>query len=474
MPSLLISAAHKSSGKTTITLGLCAALSISKKVQPFKKGPDYIDPLWLAQASHRPCYNLDFYTMSHSEIRASFARHSSGADISIIEGNKGLYDGMALDGSDSNAALAHLLDVPVILVIDTQGTTRGIAPLIFGYQKFGQKIDLNVNIAGIILNRVGGTRHEAKLRESVEYYTNVPVVGAVQRDSSLAIKERHLGLMPSNEDNQALEKINRISELIAAQVNLEQIQSLASYAGPALQSVDDSGWPRREPDVSIGIIRDAAFGFYYADDLEALQDAGAKLVFIDALRDSRLPAVDALFIGGGFPETLMEPLSNNNELKNAIRTAIERAMPVYAECGGLMYLSRRLIWGDKSGEMVGALPFNTVMQPRPQGRGYVHLRETGLGLWPLLDSAGQPSDFYAHEFHYSKAIDLPSNLTYAYQVLRGDGIDGSHDGVVYKNTLANYTHLRAVGNNRWTERFVEFVRAHQKDSEFSKFENLPT
>jgi cobyrinic acid a,c-diamide synthase len=465
----LISAAHKSSGKTTITLGLCAALSASGRViQPFKKGPDYIDPLWLTQASHRPCHNLDFYTMSHSEIRDSFARHSSSADISIIEGNKGLYDGMDIDGSNSNAALAHLLGVPVVLVIDAQGMTRGIAPLILGYQQFGQQIDQNIHLAGIILNRVGGTRHEEKLRESVEYYTDVPVIGAVQRDSRLVIKERHLGLMPSNEDNQALKKINNIAELIAAQVNLEPLLSLANYANPALHFFGGSGHTRRGADVSIGILRDAAFGFYYANDLEALQDAGAELVFIDALRDSQLPAVDALFIGGGFPETLMEPLSNNNELKNAIRTAIEQAMPVYAECGGLMYLSRRLIWGDRSCEMVGALPFNTVMQTRPQGRGYVHLRETGFGLWPLLDSAGQPSDFYAHEFHYSKAIDLPSNLTYAYQVLRGDGIDGSHDGVVYKNTLASYIHLRDVENNRWTQRFVEFVRAHKKKLEFAE------
>ncbi|HDN25989.1 MAG TPA: hydrogenobyrinic acid a,c-diamide synthase (glutamine-hydrolyzing) [Thioploca sp.] len=462
MPQLLISAAHKSSGKTTISLGLCAALTARGIiVQPFKKGPDYIDPLWLTQAANRSCHNLDFYTMNAAEIRHNFAQHSLTADISLIEGNKGLYDGMDVKGSNNNAALAHLLGAPVVLVIETQGMTRGVAPLILGYQLF----DKNTHIAGVIFNQVGGERHESKLRESMEYHTDVPVIGAVRRDSRLVIKERHLGLMPNNEDNQAQNKINTIAELIAAQVNLEQLHNIAQQATPALHSSKSTIRSQRslhKPDIRIGIIRDAAFGFYYAGDLEALEAAGAELVFIDALHDSQLPAVDALFIGGGFPETQMEQLSNNNSLKKDIRAAIERAMPVYAECGGLMYLSRQLTWRGKTAVMVGALPFDTVMEARPQGRGYVHLRETGHGLWPLLDSAEQPAEFYAHEFHYSKTINLPANLTFAYQVLRGHGVNGSHDGVIYKNTLASYIHLRDVENNPWTQRFVEFARKHKQ------------
>ncbi|MEN8219008.1 MAG: cobyrinate a,c-diamide synthase [Pseudomonadota bacterium] len=454
MSHFLISAAHKSSGKTTISLGLCAALRARDLVvQAFKKGPDYIDPLWLTQAAQRPCHNLDFYTMSSAEIRGCVVQYSQGADISIIEGNKGLYDGMDVEGSNSNAALARLLGAPVVLVLDTQGMTRGVAPLVLGYQSF----DKDIKIAGVILNKVGGKRHEGKLRESMEYHTNVPVIGAVQRDSRLVIEERHLGLMPSNEDKQARDKINTIAELIAAQVDLEQLLKLAQTGAPAPSPVK----VHCPPDIKIGVVRDAAFGFYYAGDLEALEAAGAELVFIDALHDSQLPAVDALFIGGGFPEAKMEILSNNKSLKKDIRDAIERAMPVYAECGGLMYLSRHLTWQGRTCEMVGALPFDTVMEARPQGRGYVHLRETGNGLWPLLD---QPAEFYAHEFHYSRAIDLPSHMKFAYQVLRGTGLDGSHDGVIYKNTLASYVHLRDVEKNRWTQRFVEFVRSHQKKS----------
>ncbi len=457
MPQILISAAHKSSGKTTMTLGLCATMvARGLVVQPFKKGPDYIDPLWLTCAANRPCHNLDFYTMNSGEIVNNFALRSQEADISLIEGNKGLYDGMDVDGSNSNAALARLLKAPVVLVLDTQGMTRGVAPLILGYQIF----DKSIHIAGVILNQVGGKRHEAKLRESIRYYTDVPVVGAVRRDANLVIKERHLGLMPSNEDNQAQRKVNTIAQIVAAQIDLEQLVCIAQKAPyPSFVKKNDINCLT---DIKIGVVRDAAFGFYYHGDLEALEAAGAELVFIDALHDSQLPKVDALFIGGGFPEEKIEILSHNGHLKKAIRDAIEQAMPVYAECGGLMYLSRRLTWQDKTCEMVGALPFDTVMEARPQGRGYVHLRETGKGLWPLLDSKGHPTDFYAHEFHYSKAINLPSDLTFAYQVLRGTGLDGFHDGVIYKNTLASYVHLRDVENNHWAQRFVKFVRRQAK------------
>jgi cobyrinic acid a,c-diamide synthase len=453
MSHFLIAAAHKSSGKTTITLGLCAAFRARGViVQAFKKGPDYIDPLWLTQAAGRACHNLDFYTMNHQEIINTVALHSQAANLSIIEGNKGLYDGMNVDGSDSNAALAALLAVPVVLVLDTQGMTRGVAPLILGYQLFNK----NINIAGVILNQVGGNRHETKLRESMAYHTNVPVIGAVRRDSRLVIEERHLGLMPSNELVEAEEKINSIAEIIAEQVNLDALIAISQQA-TFLNPPQLSQAVKPTAKVKIGVVRDVAFGFYYAGDLEALEASGAELVFINALQNKQLPQIDGLFIGGGFPEAQMDRLSQNTLLKTDIREAIELGMPVYAECGGLMYLSRKLTWRDKTCEMVGALPFDSVMEVRPQGRGYVLMRETGLGLWPLLDSSGQPAEFHAHEFHYSKAINLPTNLTYAYEVLRGHGVDGEHDGVIYKNTLASYVHLRDVETNRWTRRFVDFV-----------------
>ncbi|MCW9023714.1 MAG: AAA family ATPase, partial [Gammaproteobacteria bacterium] len=225
MSRLLISAAHKSSGKTTLSIGLCAALSqLGKIVQPFKKGPDYIDPMWLSQASHRACHNLDFYTMSHDEILETMHHYSTGSDISIIEGNKGLYDGLDIEGSNSNAALARLTHTPVILVINVQGMTRGIAPLILGYQQFEPEI----NIAGVILNQIRGKRHELKLRAVIEHYTHIPVVGAVYHNPELEITERHLGLIPSNENQEAAKKIARIADLIKQQVELDKLLDIAA------------------------------------------------------------------------------------------------------------------------------------------------------------------------------------------------------------------------------------------------------
>ena len=462
MHRLLISAAHKSSGKTTLSIGLCAALHArGLAVQPFKKGPDFIDPMWLSLASGRTCHNLDFYLMGHDEILATFAAKSAKADISIIEGNKGLYDGLDLDGSNSNAALAELLQTPVVLVIDARGVTRGIAPLILGYQAF----DRNINIAGVILNQLGGSRHESKLRAVIEHYTNVPVIGAVHRDERLGIVERHLGLMPSNEATQAKTKIDTIARLVAEQVDLERIQALAQQA-PLLPPVEGTRTlttpPKAEGDaVRIGIARDAAFAFYYPGDLEALQANGAELVPFDTLRDTQLPDVDALFIGGGFPEVHMQSLEANTSLRLSIRQAVETGMPVYAECGGLMYLSRSLSWRGQRSDMVGALPADTIMHANPQGRGYVRLRETELHPWPRTETEGLEPEVRAHEFHYSRLENLPADLHYAYEVLRGAGIDGSHDGIIYKNVLACYAHMRDLTGNRWTHRFVEFIRQHR-------------
>lgn len=456
MAHLLISAAHKSSGKTTVTLGLCAALRARNlQIQPFKKGPDYIDPMWLGQAAGNACHNLDFYTMQPDEILATVGYYSAQSDLALIEGNKGLYDGLDLDGSNSNAALAKLLKAPVILVIDARGMTRGIAPLILGYQAF----DSDVRIAGVILNQLGGSRHESKLRAVIEHYTDVPVVGAVARDASLEIVERHLGLIPSNEHAASVARIQLIGETIGRQVDLERIRAIAGSAD-ALPTAPpfDVSVPSGKP-VRLGIARDEAFGFYYPDDLAALTRVGAELVPINTLRDSALPPIDALFIGGGFPETCMDALAANHTLRTAIRTAIEAGLPTYAECGGLMYLARSLNWNGKRAEMVGVIPGDIDMHVRPQGRGYVQLEEIDAMPWPT--DAGNDRTVAAHEFHYSSLTNLDPATRFAFKVLRGTGIDGRHDGIVYKNLLACYTHQRDTRRHRWAQRFIDFVRRHQ-------------
>ncbi len=459
MSHFFISAAHKSSGKTSLTIGLSSALcGRGLEVQPFKKGPDYIDPLWLSAACGRPCLNLDFYTMGHAEIEHGFAAAMQGADLGIIEGNMGLHDGQDLEGSDSNAALAKLLGSPVILVIDARGMARSIAPMILGYQGF----DPELSMAGVILNRVGGSRHEANLRRVIEHYTDLVVVGAVNNDPDLVIEERHLGLMPSNEADRAKEKIESLGRAVASQVDLDKILDIAGTATPPaeMQLMSGEVVALREP-VRIGYTRDRAFGFYYPGDLQALRENGAELVPIDTINDPGLPEVDALFLGGGFPEIAMQELEGNAGLRREILDFIEQGGPVYAECGGLMYLARTISWGGKTCSMVGAIPGDIVMHKRPQGRGYVRLRETANTPWPV--EAGQMSEIAAHEFHYSSLENLDPGMVYAYEVLRGTGIDGNSDGIIYKNMLANYTHMRDVADNHWTRRFIDYVRSLKSD-----------
>lgn len=462
MARIFISAAHKSSGKTTLSIGLCAALSArGLDVQPFKKGPDYIDPMWLAQASGNPCYNLDFNTMSADEVLCKVQQQSYLSDITLIEANKGLYDGMALDGSDSNAALARLTQSPIVLVIDTRGTTRGIAPLLLGYQHF----DPTLQIAGVILNRVGGARHAAKLREAVEHYTDIKVLGCVQENTALAIEERHLGLMPSNEQANAKQHIELLGRVVSEQVDLDQFLHLAQQAIPlnALNLSICQPTCRTTPKarIKLGICQDAAFGFYYPDDLEALESAGAELVPINTLTDSTLPQIDGLFIGGGFPETHLAPLAANQSLQQHIKQAIEAGLPTYAECGGLMYLSRSITWQGQTAPMVGIIPGDVTLHAKPQGRGIVQFTETEHMPWPAL-AASFPATQAAHEFHYSRLDNLAAQGRFAYRMLRGTGITGDYDGWVYRNLLASYLHRRDTAQYRWAQRFVDFIRQHQQ------------
>ncbi len=451
MNRVLISAAHKSSGKTTVSIGICAALKKrGHTVQPYKKGPDYIDPMWLSQASGRSCHNLDLYLMERDEVVASFIRNS--AEYNLVEGNKGLYDGMALDGSNSNAALAKLLDLPVVLVIDARGMTRGIAPLILGYQAF----DKEINIAGIILNNLGGSRHESKLREVITHYTDVPVIGAIQHDDRLTIIERHLGLMPSSESKQATAQIETLGAAIESQVDLDKLLAITQFEPYATSQLPAAySFPSAEK-VRIGIARDRAFGFYYADDFDALIAAGAEIISFDTTQDKQLPQVDALFIGGGFPEIFAAELEANTTMRADIKNAIEDGMPVYAECGGLMYLSRQITYQGNTHAMVGAIPGDVMMHNKPIGRGYVHLTENQMHPWPLVTKHEQ--HIKAHEFHYSSLENLPTDSKFAYRVTRGHGVDGTNDGYLRKNLFASYAHLRSVGSCHWATRFVGFIR----------------
>ena len=450
MGQILISAAHKSSGKTIISSGICAALAArGLRVQPFKKGPDYIDPMWLSTAAKRDCYNLDFWTQSDAEIKALFKSKSADADFTLIEANKGLYDGLNVDGSNSNAALAKLLGSPVVLVLDCRGTIRGVAPLLLGYQQF----DPQVNICGVILNFVGGARHEQKLREVIARYTNLPVLGAVQRNDEVFVEERYLGLIPSNEDTLANTRLQALAAVIEKQVDLDLLLQNAAAIEQDDSILPLSSQPIASRRLRVAYARDQAFGFYYADDLEAFAALGAELVPFDSLQDERLPAADALFIGGGFPERNAQQLEHNSALRQDIKQALENGMPAYAECGGLMYLCNAIVEKGQRREMVGLIDADCMMSDKPQGRGYTCFKDSAQQLWPSIAT----EVINAHEFHYSYLSGLGQDYAMSFDVTRGQGINGQQDGLRLHNTLACYVHQRHTKQNQWVSRFLDFA-----------------
>jgi len=445
----MIAAAHKSSGKTVVSTGLAAALHARKKsVQTFKKGPDYIDPMWLRAASRRACYNLDYNTMNDREIRDLFVRKSGGS-LALIEANKGLFDGVDPSGTDSNAAMAKLLRAPVILVVDTTGTTRGIAPLLLGYRAF----DKDVNIAGVILNKTGGARHEGKLRAAVETYTDIPVVGAIGKTRELDIGERHLGLTTPAETGELSAMIGNFGRIVGGAVDLDRLTDIAATA-PQLPKAEPAATAATGRRLRIGLARDTAFGFYYDDDLEAFAANGADLIDIDLIHDTTLPALDGLFIGGGFPETQAGALAANAVMRANVKAAIENGLPTYAECGGLMYLCDNLVWHGQSHAMVGVISGDAVMCSRPQGRGYARYATQATHPWDA-----ESTDTAAHEFHYARIDGLSDDVTFARKILRGHGTDGQEDGVVAHNLVAGFCHLRHSEANPWVSKFVDFARS---------------
>ena len=395
MAHLYIYATHKSSGKTTLSIGLAAALrSAGEKVQTFKKGPDYIDPSWLKLASSRPCINLDFYTNSMEENFQLFDYYMQSATIGLIEGNKGLYDGMDINGKDCNAALAKALKSPVILVINTQGTIRGVAPLLLGYQQF----DPEVNIQGVILNNVGGSRHESKLCSVLEEYTDIKVIGAIHKSNLRSMSERHLGLITADENQDARLLVQKLADSVRDSIDLHSITQIANTTDylPQQQTLSYPS-DHHFTSLKIGIFKSSAFGFYYDQDIEVFKRSGCQLIPVNPLSDASLPDIDALFIGGGFPETHLQPLASNIHFRKKVKDAITAGLPCYAECGGLMYLTRSIRWKEQKEAMCDVIPADTIMHNHPQGRGYIHLRSMKNHPWGLAEN----TLIKAHEFHFS-------------------------------------------------------------------------
>jgi len=344
---------------------------------------------------------------------------------------------------------------------------------VLGYQAF----DPEIKIAGVILNKLGGSRHESKLRAVLEHYTDVPVIGAVHKQKELEIIEKHLGLIPSNEDQHAQQKIQSICQIMQQSVNLDQLNNLSqgSFSAPLNYNTEKTvniKPQQTSPKIKIAIIKDEAFGFYYPSDLEALEQSGAELIPSSALNDKKLPEdIDGIFIGGGFPERHMQKLANNHSYKQHLHQLIEAGLPCYAECGGLMYLSQSINWQNKTEVMTGIINADTIVEENPQGRGLIQFSETELMPWPVLDKESSTSNdnnsdnekiIAAHEFHYSRLINISKTTKFAYKIHRGTGIDGKHDAIVYKNLLASYAHLQDTKQNPWAKRFISFVKTLKK------------
>ncbi len=447
-PRIVIAGLKGGSGKTLLTLGLIAALrEQGLTVAPFKKGPDFIDAGWHTFAADRQCYNLDSFLMTDQQIISSFVSRSRNADISLIEGNRGLYDGLDIHGRCCTAELAKVLNAPVLLIVDVSMSTRTIAAIVRGCQVF----DPSVTLAGVILNRAAGHRQTALIKGAIEEYCHLPVLGVIPRLMANNFPERHMGLVPFQERSHAEKAVNWARNAMVRHLQLDAILEVARTVDP-LAAAETEVFPKREPPLSgngprIGYILDRSFWFYYPENLEQLERLGATLVKIDAVSDPRLPDLDALYIGGGFPETQAEPLAANEGFRDSLKASIKQGLPVYAECGGLMYLGETLVVDHRSYPMVGALPIKLLLEKKPQGHGYTVMEVAEANpFYPVGHS------LCGHEFHYSRPIlTTEKDVRFAFRVKRGHGVDGHHDGIVQHNLLATYTHVHAVGEPRWAK-----------------------
>ena len=456
-PRLTIAGLGGDTGKTAISVGLCRTWQKrGDNVVPFKKGPDYIDMGWLSRGAGRPCFNIDLFLMNKDQVLSSFSMNTEKADIVVIEGNRGLYDGMDLEGSVSTAELAKLLRSPVILVVDCTKVTRTVAALVLGCQSF----DKEVPIKGVILNKLATSRHESIIRQSIERYCNIPVVGSIPRLKGVTFPGRHLGLVPPQEHPAVEDAIETAAQMVGKHLDFELLRQISS-AAPFLDFQPEEHAEVTGNGITIGVIRDSAFQFYYEENLEALKRAGTRLVEFSALTDDLPPSINALYIGGGFPETHASALSGNAALKSSIGKAAEEGLPIYAECGGLMYLSEVLIWEGKKYPMVGIFPVVVAVSKKPQGHGYTVLEVEKAN--PFF-ATGQV--LRGHEFHYSYVSNMTErdDVFCAFKMTRGEGIVHGKDGLCYKNVLATYTHLHALGTKEWVNGLINAAKAHKENS----------
>jgi len=456
-PRMIIAGAHSGVGKTTVSIGVMGALKRGGfRVQAFKVGPDYIDPSYHTMVTGRPSRNLDAWMVPQNGIIEIFERATRNIDIAIIEGVMGLYDG--LSGSDetgSTAQIAKILRCPVILVIDVHDMARTAAALALGYKNF----DEDIHIAGIILNRVASPTHARWCKEAIEAVAKIPVVGALPVNGEIAMPERHLGLIPTPEMEILNPFFPKIRDFIQDSINLEKVIEIAKSAGE-LPEIIGTIYPKENhtKEVTIGVAFDEAFNFYYQDNLDLLEAYGATVRFFSPVHDKSLPAdVDGLYIGGGFPEMLPRELEVNEDLRKSIKEVAEDGMPIYAECGGLMYLTDSITdFNGNTFKMVGLLDGKTTMT-KDLSINYT-IAEVVYDN-PLLEAKDLVK---GHEFHFSKISDIPSDAKFAYAMRMGIGIDGKRDAWMEYNTLASYMHTHFAQDSRIVKNLVKSCERYKR------------
>ncbi|CAD7774591.1 Cobyrinate a,c-diamide synthase [Candidatus Methanoperedenaceae archaeon GB37] len=481
LPRVLLAADGSSAGKTTVSIGIMAVLKeMGLCVQPFKVGLDYIDPGYHSEVTGRVARNLDGYLCDPATIREVFQHGAKGSDISVIEGVRGLFEGLEAESdTGSTAEIAKILECPVVLVVNARSITRSAAAIVKGFVDFDPEVD----IRGVILNNLGGGLHREKAVRAVESYTGLHVIGAISRDERMRIGMRHLGLIPAIEGRSRVDgfdaSLKSIKSIIKRSVDLEALVRIAESAPEpprvAPRLYDRDNWcfgetGRGEMGVRIGVALDEAFNFYYRENLELLELAGAEIVYFSPLHDRRMPDVDGLYIGGGYPELFASELEKNKYMREEIRDASDDEMPIFGECGGLMYLSESITTRDRKDgihqmeeeveegtyEMVGALPGNTQLTHKRVVTYTIasFMKDTPIGR--------KNTTIKAHEFHHSEMLNLPETAEFAIKTERGTGIQERYDGLVNGNTIGTYLHIHAASHPEFATTFVKTCKTRKK------------
>lgn len=454
----VLAATHSGAGKTTITAGILGALKRrGLSVQAYKTGPDYIDPAFHSFITEKPAYNLDSFLLDDDTIQYLYRRHAQEADVTVIEGVMGLFDGVGgTEDKGSTAYLAKCLNLPVILIIDGSGQARSAGALVKGFAEF----DKNLNISGVIVNKVSTKNHYEILKTAIESATGIPCIGYVTKNQNVQLTSRHLGLVPAGEVENLTLKLSEVVDMIESCIDIDALLEKSNIEKPAAVPSPIGVFKDQFKGVKVAVARDRSFSFYYEDNLQLMKDMGAELTYFSPMTDQAVPQADFLYIGGGFPEVFGKALSENDDMKRSIKHFADSGKPIYAECGGLMYLCQAIV--DLEGQrhqMVGLIAGDAVMTGKLRHFGYNHIEVSQDLAEPKILMRG-------HEFHRSEIVLLePQKSDFGYTLHKvRDGVKGEpwQCGYRYKNTFGAYAHIHFYTEPKWLSHWLTLAK-NQKE-----------